>query len=214
MLPRFVGKPSMMVYRHVIAFGAYAFQQKWKIVYSEVNSVEPTGIEDVEFAYTPDILAEFTEGPHRGYQFMLDFKFTGQYWNDREIAMYQQLPKYMIYHNKSAEKKIRHAALVMLNTRAAQTATGTNLFKVSWLPITREKLAKIEEENEALAIQIKFAVDNDLYPRTADAYTCKMCDFADDICPAELNGRDITKMLERNYERNTYFEDNYGKEDE
>ena len=45
--------------------------------------------------------------------------------------------------------------------------------------------------------------------RSSDSFTCKMCWFADDLCPTDLEGRSIDKYIKVNYEVNTYFDDLY-----
>lgn len=217
------------IYRHVLAFGAYVFQQEWKPVSVEVNHLHPMGIfvkrngeeEELEFAYTADVIFEFTTGPRKGRRFIVDFKFTGQYWSDRELNVYQQLPKYVIYTNKDNpdERPITHAALIMLNTRAARGATGQNLFLVKWIDLKPAKLDRIEYENKLMAQRVAIMraegeAGTREFLRTVDTYGCKMCFFAEDICPAQMRGQDITKMIERNYIHNTYFDDNYGKKDD
>lgn len=214
------------IYRHVLAFGAYVFQQGWMPVSVEVNNLHDMEMqvtrhgeqEDIEFAYTADVIFEFTSGPRKGRRFIVDFKFTGQYWSDRELNVYQQLPKYVIYTNKDnpEDLPIRHAALIMLNTRAARGATGQNLFLVKWIDLKPEKLRRIEYENRVLAARVAVMraegeEGKREFLRTVDTYGCKMCFFAEDICPAQMRGQDITKMIERNYIHNTYFDDNYGE---
>ena len=222
------------IYRHVLAFGAYVFQQGWKPVSVEENRLYPMGLfverngeqEELEFAFTPDVIFEFTNGPRKGRQFIVDFKFTGQYWSDRELNVYQQLPKYVLYTNaetmknslltkSTTDRLIKHAALVMLNTRAARGTTGQNLFLVKWIDLKPAKLQGVEGENRTKALRVaQMRVEGEAgtreFLRTVDTYGCKMCFFAEDICPAQLAGRDITKMIERNYIHNTYFDDNYG----
>lgn len=223
-LPQFIGHPAQMVYRHVLAYGAYAFQQEWKVVSVELSHLHPMGImierwgaeEELEFAFTADVIFEWTSGPRKGYKFMVDFKFTGQYWTDKELAVYQQLPKYVHYTNQMQlfDKAIKHAALVMLNTRASASATGGNLFLMKWLNVSKAKLEGVQRENEMLALQTA-TLRRDLESgqrealRSVDTYGCKMCFFAEDICPMQLEGRDIQKTIERNYIHNTYFDDNY-----
>lgn len=213
---------SMGIYRHVLAFGAKFFEMPWKVVSVEVNYIrknvtyEPFFGERLDFAFTPDLIAEWTEGPKRGQQFMLDFKFTGQYWNEGEIAVYQQVPKYIRQYNKMHGTNIFSGAVVQLNTRASNTATGQQLYRISWLKITTQKLDRIEAENLRLMQDIataKLTYSPKAYVRTVDTYQCKMCFFAGDLCPMELEGRDPKRVIERNYVVNTYFEDNYGPED-
>jgi hypothetical protein len=231
-LPQFIGRPGQAVYRHILAFGAYVFQQGWKVIEVEQSRMFPLGIyvnrlgvtEELEFAYTPDLMLEWTSGPKKGSRFMLDFKFTGQYWTDKEIGVYQQLPKYVLYWNKSNpdEKPVKHAALAMLNTRASAGATGQNLFMLKWLNLRPAKLDIIENENLIMSQKAAEArILGELYPpgsqerrdiftRNVNTYGCKMCIFGEDLCPMDLEGRDITKTMDRNYIHNTYFDDNYG----
>lgn len=234
-LPQFIGTPTQEVYRHILAFGAYCFQQEFKVLEVERNQMHPLfaevlrngAYEDLDFAYTPDLLLEWTKGPKRGFKFMLDFKFTGQYWTDKEVGVYQQLPKYVIYWNKNNpdKKPVRHAAIAMMNTRASAGATGQNLFLLKWVNLRKEKLVNVERENETMAIKAaeKRIVGESFPPgdpmrvqefsRNVNTYGCKMCIFGEDLCPMELEGRDITKTMERNYIHNTYFDDNYGDKD-
>lgn len=225
LLPQWLGTSKVEIYRHVLAFGAYVFQQGWKVVTVEVNRLHPLDLyvnrggeeEEIEFAFTADVLFEWTSGPRKGYRFMIDFKFTGQYWTDHELAVYQQLPKYVLYTNEMFpdDIQIRHAGLVMLNTRASKGATGQQLFMLKWLNLDKMKLANVKKENESLALQTsnlraRLEAGGEAL-RTVNTYTCKMCFFAKDVCPMQLEGRDITRTIERNYIHNTYFDDNYGE---
>lgn len=197
---------SLSVYRHVLAFGAYFCSQPWKPILVEANHIADTATG--EFAFTPDLAVEWTEGIKRGQQFLLDYKFTGQYWTDREVALSQQLPKYVIYLNK-AGYKINNAGLVMLNTRAAAGATGTNLFLIKWLPLNKQKLATIKADNEEMIRQTSSAKQfwtPEKFRRTVDQYACKMCVFGEDLCPADLEGRETKRIIERNYVVNDYFD--------
>lgn len=196
--------------KHVLAFGSYVDNQPWKVLDVEVNSnwaVEG----EAEFGFTPDLVLEWTMGPKRGLPFVLDYKFTGQYWNDRQLNTVQQMPKYLIYYNKIHGTKMRHAGVVMLNTRAVAGATGNQLFLLKWLPISKEKLATIERENEKKVLELEpyFHMTPEQYKdevavRTTDELACKTCWYADDLCPMDLNGQDISKAIEANYIQNDY----------
>jgi len=203
------------IYRHVLAFGAYAFEMEWRVISVEESLTTPVATDD-EFAFTPDVVFQWTRGPRNGSYFMLDFKFTSQQWNDREIGMYQQLPKYMIHWNLiHPDQKIHNLGVVCLLTRAPNGATGVKLYSVKWLKITREKIQRIETENLMLIERVTRAIETwgaQDFLRSSDSYACKTCWFADDICPADLEGKDISKYIAVNYEINTYFQDNYGVE--
>lgn len=201
------------VFRHVIAFGDYVVnQQEWKIVAIEDSKIDPVVTEDsddLEFGYTPDLVVEFTKGHGKGQLALIDYKFTGQYWNDREVQMNQQLPKYAIYLRKNHGLKIRHAGYILLNTRATADATGEKLFLMKWVNLDPTMLANIEQENEVMMRRIAPYFDDPDWAeknvvRTVDKMQCKMCWFADDLCPADRSGKDTSKIKERNYIQNDY----------
>lgn len=197
------------IYRHVLAFGAYFLQQPWKLIAIEEKGNHPVA-PGREFGFTPDLIIEFTQGPKRGQQAVMDYKFTGQYWNDRQLNTFQQIPKYIIYKNERDGTNIRTGGVVMLNTRAAENATGQQLFLIKWVPITKKKLETIKYENEILVERVApfFAMPPEnaerLVVRTVDHYNCKMCWFADDLCPMDMDGRDTSRVIERNYIKNDY----------
>lgn len=216
--------PSLLIYRHVLAFGAYCFQMEYEVVSVEENRLAPTDVvyywkdefDEIEFAFTIDVVFRHTRGPRRGSLFALDFKFTAQQWNDIELGTYQQLPKYMIYWNKmNPDDKIVSLGVVNLLTRAAAEAPKEKLYVVKWLKVTKEKLARIDYENNLWMNRIAAAKSNPDYEylRTPDSHQCKMCFFGVDLCPAELEGRDISKYIALNYEINTYFDENYEEGD-
>lgn len=204
----------LKAYRLVIAFGAWLFNQDYRIVECEVNHKYPVG--DNEYAYTPDLILEWSKGPKRGRRVIIDFKFTGQYWNDYELDAFQQLPKYMIYYNKeNPDNKVTNCAVAMLNTRASEGARGEQLFLFKWLNISKKKLQRIEHENEAMLKRVQHVKETygpDDYMRTVSTFACKMCFFAKP-CTMELAGQDISRVLETMYKPNTYFEDNYGSDE-
>lgn len=201
------------IYRHVLAFGAYVFAQPWRPVQVEEPQLA-TVDSDLQFAFTPDLIMEWTKGPKKGRKFGIDFKFTGQYWNERELNMYQQGPKYVIYTNELGVHKLSNFALIELYTRAAKGAVGQGLFRVKWIKLDKAKLDNIKSENELLMHRVAQARldENYQYLRTVDSHQCKMCWFGDDLCPADLEGRPTHRIIERSYIHNTYFEDNYEQE--
>lgn len=204
------------VFKLVAAFGAHFMQQPWEIVEMEKNTNYAIN-NDQNFGYTPDLICRWTQDApanKRGLPFVLDYKFTGQYWNDRQINTVQQMPKYLIYYNKehglTGSKAMRHAGIVMLNTRAPDYATGNQLFLLKWLPITKTKLETIERENEEWIRRIEPAMRETAEEflahaiRTPNEFICKTCWFADDLCPQLLNGESIESSAKANYLVNDY----------
>lgn len=212
--------PGVSVYRHVLAMVTYAYNQEWEVVSVESNRLTPvaeviTADNEVAlFAYTPDIVFRWTTGPRRGTCFMLDWKFTAYMWGDAQVHMFQQLPKYMIHWNmEHPEDRVMQLGIVNLLTRAPSSAPAEKLFKILWLTVPKQKLETIRRENARLMERVKTARETyepEDYLRTVDNHQCRMCIFANDLCPADLEGRNTEKYIKLNYTHNTYFEDNYG----
>lgn len=202
----------MRVYKHVLAFGAFFLTQPWRLVALEEKGNFPVG-DDKEFGFTPDIIIEITAGPLRGKMVIGDYKFTGQYWTDRQINMFQQIPKYMVYKNLRDGTDIHRGMVVMLNTRADQNATGNKLFLIKNIVPTKHRLEQIRRENEILMERIRPHYENPVqenFMHTVDTQQCKMCWFADDLCPMDFDGKDTTKVRARNFIINDY---GYNKDD-
>lgn len=201
---------KMKVYKNVLAFVAWFLQQELRVVDIEDKQSFPIN-DEYEFGFTPDLTVEHTVGPLRGSLSVLDYKFTGQYWSDREINAFQQVPKYIHYKNLRTGSNIRRGAVVMLNTRATPNDTGAKLFLVKWLPINNKRLEILQRENELMLerihglYQIGTRDGNEALKErlvhTADEKACKFCFFGDDLCPMEQSGKDITRAL-RNYKEN------------
>ena len=205
---------KMKVYKNVLAFVAWFLEQGYRVVDIEDKQSYPV-TETVDFGFTPDLTIEHTVGPLKGSFSVLDYKFTGQYWSDREINMFQQVPKYIHYKNLSTGSNIRRGGVVMLNTRAEANATGNRLFLVRWITPSTARFKTIERENEIMLRRIndfKTLADekgeDELklhLVRTADEKACKFCFYADDLCPMDADGRDVTKVIARNYKQNTDY---------
>lgn len=198
---------GLSVYRHVLAFGAFALQQEWEIVDVEESMFYnlPDGN---TFVFTPDLVVRYTKGVMRGKLGMYDFKFTGQYWTEKEISVYQQIPKYSLYYKLIRGEVIRAGYLVMLNTRAATGATGERLYLIKPVDLNKKKLERIRLENELLVAEVANAKQNpeQVFTRTVDTYACKLCWFGDDICPMDMAGLPIKRTADTNYIVNDYFD--------
>lgn len=214
----------MGVYRHVCAFLSFATSEKciWRPVALEETGMwnitqnrpaEPTdSVSDRIFAYTPDMIVEFTEGLYKGQHAVLDYKFLGQYMKEIALNMSQQIPKYLIYRNKThTDFKIRRGAFVQLNTRALISDTGHKLFLIKWLDWNKNRLEQIERENERWVEIVARAYENpdaDNFLRTVNKDVCNWCFFGQfGLCQAEFDGKPqnvIDKIVDREFVRNTY----------
>lgn len=213
----------MKVYRHVITFITWTQTDEvgwrpvaledvgmWDISTKQATDKETTiaNPDNYVFAYTPDLIIEFTKGLYKGQHAVLDYKFIGQYMTDVAINMAQQIPKYIIYRNKThTDFKIRRGAFVQLNTRATPDDTGHKLFLVKWIEPNKHRLSRIEHENEAWVRMVADARENwtsEDYLRTVNKDVCNRCFFAKDLCPAEFDGKAVDKVMEREYVKNEY----------
>lgn len=211
----------MKVYRHVITF--ISFTQTEKVAWRPV-ALEDTGMwnlsqnrefhkdgstdfdDDLVFAYTPDLIVEFTHGLYKGQHAVLDYKFLGQYMSEVAVNMAQQIPKYIIYRNKKhTDYKIRRGAFVQLNTRAAATENGHKLFLIKWVEPSKQRLSRIEYENEQWVGRVASLYDKpqEELLRTVNKDVCDKCFFAT-MCAAEFDGKPIDKIIQREYVRNEY----------
>lgn len=207
---------SLKAYRFVLAVIALAFQEEWEIIDCEKHESYPINDED-DYVYTPDLVIRYTTGIHRGSLCMLDFKFAAQPWTEAEINVYQQVPKYIRYWNKTHDEQIKHGRLVFLITGAPQGATGGKLYQIKPIPLEKAKLDRIEFENEILVkrtanLRRTNGDDPTNYTRTVNTFQCKRCFFKDDLCPISLKGKDIEKYVAVKYEINDYFTSNYGED--
>jgi hypothetical protein len=213
----------MKVYRHVITF--INFTQTSEVFWRPV-ALEDRGMwsfdqqEDVPkslilpdelvFGYTPDLVIEFTKGAYKGQHAVLDYKFLAQYMSEVAVNMAQQIPKYMIYRNKTkTDFKIHRGAFVQLNTRATPGDTGHKLFLIKWVEPNKKRLARIEYENEELVKRVAAAREwePEKFLRTVNKDVCDRCFFAKELCPAEFDGKPpavIEKIIQREYLDNDY----------
>lgn len=215
----------MGVFRHVCAFFEFATSERciWRPVALEdrgmwnitKNMPMPEGKEwqsdsqykdDLIFGYTPDLVVEFVSGLYKGQHAVLDYKFIGQYMKEIAITMSQQIPKYIIYRNKTkTDFKIRRGAFIQLNTRAKPDEGGHKLFLIKWIEPTKADFQTIEEENEIAVSRVaKLYEPGYRHIRTANKDVCNWCFFGQDICPMERGGKDISKVVERQYKPNDY----------
>jgi len=215
----------MKVFRHVITFITWTQSEEvgwkpvaledvgmWNLTYEQpfIKDEQPSE-SDLVFAYTPDLIIEFTRGAYRGQHAVLDYKFIGQYMSDIAINMAQQIPKYIIYRNKyHTDFKIRRGAFVQLNTRADASATGHKLFLVKWIEPNKHRLSRIEYENEQWVERVARAKDTytpNEFLRTVNKDVCNRCFFGKELCPAEFDGKSpetVQKIIDREYVKNEY----------
>lgn len=203
--------PALHVYRHVLAFLDQCYREEWEPVFVEEDfmfELEP----DLWFLIKPDVIFRWTKGPRKGQLFMLDSKFTGQYWTELQIAVDKQLIKYAHYVSKIIGEKIRHVGLLMFNTRAKSDATGGNLYLLKWVPNSLHKMERVANDTIVLANRVREAKEDrqvmEEFPYSNDTFGCKMCPFGQDICPMTMMGQNIDRTVAVMYTPKEEYEEN------
>lgn len=199
------------VYSEVESFIDWFATQKIKVLHVEEPMMYtlPNGI---DFWFTADLIVEYLEGPLKGTAVVFDWKFTGQFWSKKSVTMVQQLPKYSHYVSQIKGYKVKKACLTQINTRSNRAATS-DAFRNSWVELSKEKLERLSLENERMAEEVRefksLSVEEQLATgnRAINPKTCGNCFYADDICPALLNGKGIKNILALNYVKTDYSYD-------
>jgi hypothetical protein len=179
--------------------------------YSYMYRVEPFKVLEVEKAYTTpvdqgieyilrlDLLVEMTAGEYRGDFVVVDHKFVFNFKSARDIQMDAQLPKYI--------KTLRENGILVtkglfnqLRTRELKAPKPTDLFRRDWLKSNTKETEQIWTEQAYTAHQIRRDRENPAYlpRRNLNYMVCRYCAFQGP-CKAELDGSDITQLLEANY---------------
>lgn len=158
------------------------------------------------FAMTVDGIFRRESGIKKGSLVLVDYKFTGQYWTDNEVNVAQQVTKYAAYLNKYKFYNIKDVAYMMANTRS-NLKDPDKMLKIKWAPYSEERANRIIEENEKLMDRYAQFYNNVTMKTALHAvkpYVCKICPFAKDICPMDLDGKSLDRTIEINYEPNEY----------
>lgn len=202
---------SAKVLSNDIAAWTWMMNQGWEVVEAEQpHKIEVEHAYGLTFAFTPDAVMRATTGPMKGQLFVIDYKHTGQYWSDKKIRMFMQIPVYIAYLRKIEKySSLRHGGIMQINTRKDGAANKRFLFK--WVPdINKAKLTRTEFENVEILKEIAqfrllpVADQLVLANRTRNETVCAYCPFAEDICPMSWAGHDITSTMRHNYVENTY----------
>jgi hypothetical protein len=183
--------------------------------YAEVYRIEPFKVLEVEKEYhapvSPsidyglrlDLLVEMTSGEYRGDLVVVDHKIVYNFKTALDIQMDAQLPKYI--------KALRENGLVVtkgifnqIRYRSLKNPSPVDLYRRDWLKSNKAEIEQIWSEQERVANQIVLDTESKAMPiRTLSLLVCRSCMFQGP-CKAELNGDDVTQMLEANYQSSTY----------
>lgn len=189
--------------------------------YAEVYRIEPFKVLEVEKVFTTkastqvrflpvidyglklDLLVEMTKGEHRGDLVVVDHKFVYNFKTALDIQMDAQLPKYI--------KTLRDNGFIVtkgffnqIRTRVMKNPSPVDLYRRDWIKTNKAETEQIWTEQLQSAEQILKAQEFNTPPiRTMSLLVCRSCMYQGP-CKAELNGDNVTQMLEANYEPSTY----------
>lgn len=180
--------------------------------YAEVYRIEPFKVLEVEQDYrTPvdldveyvlrlDLLVEMTKGEYRGDLVVTDHKFVYNFKSALDIQMDAQLPKYI----KTLRENGYFVTKGMFNqvrTRDLKNPKIEDLFRRDIFKSNKDEIEQIWTEQKIVANQISNNAKNPGYVpvRTMSLQVCRFCAFQGP-CKAELNGDDVTQLLEANYQ--------------
>jgi PD-(D/E)XK nuclease superfamily len=165
---------------------------------------------ELVFCMTPDTVLEGTKAEHdKGSRIVVDYKFTGQFWNEAKRRLYRQLPVYKYFLNRRDSMGISRSLLLQLNTRSNRSAKA-DLFKPAWIPSNKHKEERFYDET--IELMHRYA-EKKLMPlsewaqratRTIYTENCTWCPFAEDLCPQLLEGSPVATTIKAFYRKNDY----------
>lgn len=173
----------------------------WKIIEVEKEFRVPI-TDTLIFPFKCDLLIEY-----RGEIFFVDHKFTYDAYSDEVIEVLAQLPKYI--------GGIRKLGIPVVGGkynffRTRKLKNVMDAFVVKEVPVSDQRILNTMRDQVQVMKQIEtergnaeLKVNQSRPIRTANKMNCANCGFIN-LCTAELNGRDTTKMREANFVPNTY----------
>lgn len=157
---------------------------------------------DVQFGFIPDLVVEMIRGPKKGQVGIIDHKFQYNWKTVEELQLDGQLPKY----RKALRLNGIPVQWVMFNqvrTRDMNYRAPSDMFRRSYglANDTADETIWAEQAETALEITVEHDFPEAAKkPRRALApMVCKSC-FYREPCMLSLNGQDVTRLLEMDYE--------------
>ena len=157
-----------------------------------------------ELAFTVDLLVEFTKGPFKGEVAPLDFKWTYNFWTDREKTIHPQFPKY-VWGLRQLGYPVSRAIIDMIRYREDATIP----FRRDSVPITHLRADKVMEEHLRAQRQVSTLTRMPVreYDQIATSrFNRKNCDYCEffQLCDMRLSGKDLTQTLATFYKEREY----------
>lgn len=186
----------------ITGYAAEYTTEPFKVLEIEQEYRTPVN-DDVEYALRVDLLVEMTSGQYRGDFVVVDHKFVYNFKTALDIQMDAQLPKY-IHTLRQNGIVVTKGMFNQVRTRIMKNPTPKDLYRREWIKSSRAETAQIWDEQESTAQRI---IDDKKYGvnpvRTLSLLVCRSCLFQKP-CKAELDGDDVSQMLNAVYRKSTY----------
>lgn len=180
-------------------------EEEFKILEIEQEYQTPINEHDT-YAMKLDLLVEMTKGPYRGNLILVDHKFVYNFKTVLDIDMDAQLPKYIRTLRQNGYV-VNTGMFNQIRTRSLKDPGPADLYRreVVSFKSRKSEIDSIWREQEITAhrISLKMESKNPQCVRNMNQLVCRSCMFQKP-CKAELNGDDITQMVNANYQKSTY----------
>lgn len=183
----------------------------WKFLHVETKYAVPL-TDEYDYVMRLDLLAQDPTGE----KLVVDHKFVYDFWTATGLDMNPQAPKY-VAALKVNGVPIERAMVNMLRWRTKKgEMLDSDMFRRDRLKPMSAEIRNVMREQILASRRIielrkmPLEVQAEKVLRNLSPYTCRSCSFADP-CKAELQGGDITVMLDTYFTENTY---DYNKGDD
>jgi CRISPR/Cas system-associated exonuclease Cas4 (RecB family) len=188
-------------------------EQKFKVPLAQDHS-DPNKLlgnySHIELGVTVDLIGTVTDGKYEGEEFIIDHKFTYNFWTPDAITLNSQLPKY-IYAANANGHNVKRALINQLRYR--QMSDNKQFFSRRPVVPSETRISNIINQHIKTSWQI-VAAKRDYYAgidpqpiKVLSRATCENCPFFS-ICDAELDGRntDLIKKAHYTTDGNKYLD--------
>jgi hypothetical protein len=158
--------------------------------------------DDISIGITVDVVGRATDGQYAGETFVLDHKFTYNFWSPNRVSFSPQLVKY-IYTLRANGLDVNRGLLNQLRYR--QMKNGNELFRRTPVAPSEIRINNVMSQHVAVSVEI-FSIKK-AYQEEArifepikllDGKTCENCIFVP-ICEAEINGKKTETTIKAHY---------------
>lgn len=159
--------------------------------------------EDFTYPFKVDLVGEAKKGLA-----CIDFKFVYDFFNDDELALMPQIPKY-IAALRAMDIPVKYGFYDQLRYRKMKDPSPFQLYRRDEVHPSNARIRQtfLEQIEAARRVRERKMLPLEVWKakslRTANKMVCRSCSFKD-LCIAELNGSDGELIRKLEFEPNTY----------